>query len=98
MKQRALSSEAGFSLVRLMTVHAVILVLRRHFAFLFEASAYKPDDESLLVTDILQESPPALMTSRTMLVEINLSNNTARLVDENQNATTPDDDVVLQSR
>jgi len=26
-----------------------------------------------------------------MRVEINLSNNTARLIDENQNATTPDD-------
>jgi type II secretory pathway pseudopilin PulG len=100
MKQRELSSEAGFSLIELMTVAFVILVLGGISLFYLTGhqKAYKPDDESLLVTDILQEARQRSLTERrTMRVEINLSNNTARLIDENQNPTTPDDDVVLKS-
>ncbi|MGH7785051.1 MAG: hypothetical protein ACREO5_14575, partial [Candidatus Binatia bacterium] len=39
----------------------------------------------------------SLTQRRTMRVEINQSNNTVRLIDENQNQTTADDDIVLKS-
>src|SRR5262245_48555700 len=79
MKQRLTSSEcreAGFSLIELLTVVLVIFALGglSLFYLVGHQKAYKPDDESLLITDVLQEARQRSLTERrTMRVEINLS-------------------------
>ena len=73
--------------IQKMTVAFVILVLGgiSLFYLIGHQKAYKPDDQSLLVTDILQEARLRSLTERrTMRVEINLSNNTARLSSINE--------------
>lgn len=103
MNHRSLSSvsrEAGFSLIELLTVVTVIIALGglSLFYLVGHQTAYKPDDESLLVTDVLQEARQRSLTQRrTMRVEINLTTNKVRLIDENQNPTTSDDDIVLKT-
>jgi len=94
------SREAGFSLIEVLTVVSVIFILAGFSIFYLAGhqKAYKPDDESLIITDILQEARQRSLTQRrTMRVEINLSNNTIRLIDENTNPATADDDIVLKN-
>jgi len=93
-------SESGFSLIEILAVVAVMIVMTT--MVLFYASAhkklYQPDEQSLQITDILQEARQRALTQRrTMRVEINLTNSTAKLFDENTNATTSTDDVLLRS-
>ena len=83
-----------------MTVVSVIFLLAGFSLFYLAGhqKAYKPDDESLIITDILQEARDAPLTQRrTMRVEINQSKNTVRLIDENQDSTTAGDDIVLKN-
>ncbi len=57
---------------------------------------YKADEQSLLLTDMLQEARQRSLTQRvTMRVEINLTTNTASLYNENL-PTTDSDDVLLK--
>lgn len=94
------SSEAGFSLIEMMTVVSIIFILAGFSMFYLTGhqKAYKPDDESLQITDILQEARQRSLTQRrTMRVEINATKNIVRLIDENQDPTTEADDVVLKS-
>lgn len=94
------SMERGFSILELLVVVGIIIVMTT--AVLFYATAhkklYQPDDQSLQIADMLQEGRQRALTQRrTMRVEINLTNNTAKLYDENTNATTATDDVLLKS-
>ena len=56
---------------------------------------YKPDDQSLKIIDILQEARQLSLTKReTMRVEIDLTDNMIRLIDENHTDTDSDDRIV----
>lgn len=99
-QNRRRSSESGFSLVELLVVFGVIVVLSG--VALFYATAhkklYQPDDQALQLADMLQEARQRALTQRrSMRVEINLTNNTARLYDENTNATSSSDDTLLKA-
>lgn len=92
-------TDAGFSLLELLVVLVIVTILVT--ISIFYASAhqklYKPDDQSLQITDILQEARQRSLTQReTMRVEISLTGSRARLIDENDDDTA-DDDVVLKT-
>ena len=94
------SLERGFSVVELLVVLAIISVLSG--AVLFYANAhkklYQPDDQALQIADILQEARQRSLTQRRpMRVEINITNNTVKLYDENTISTSADDDVLLKA-
>ncbi len=88
----------GFSLVEILVVLTLILLLGGSASFYLSGhkKLYKTDDQTLLIADILQEARQRSLTQReTMRVEIDLTDNKVRLIDENSVATA-DDDVVLK--
>ncbi len=92
-------SEAGFSIVELLVVLSIIAVMAAVTIFYATAhkKAFQPDEEALQLADILQEARQRALTQRrTMRVEINLATNIVRLYDENRDATTATDDVLLR--
>jgi prepilin-type N-terminal cleavage/methylation domain-containing protein len=95
---RSADDDAGFSMIELLVVVSVIFILSLISLFYLTGSqkAYKPDDQALLITDMLQEARQRSLTQvETMRVEINESTNSVRLIDENE-IDTADDDVVLR--
>lgn len=93
------TSESGFSVVELLVVVAIIAIMGTMVLFYASAhkKAYQPDDQALQLTDMLQEARQRALTQRrSMRVEINLTTNTARLYDENVNAASAADDVLLK--
>lgn len=91
-------SEAGYSLIEMLMVLVIISILVG-FAIIYaypHQKMYKPDDESLQVTDVLQEARQRSLTQReTMRVEVSQTNGTVSLIEENS-PTTADDDVLLK--
>ncbi len=88
----------GFSLTEVLVVLALIVLIGSSAAFYLTAHKrlYKPDDQTLLIADILQEARQRSLTQReTMRVEIDLTDNQIRLIDENT-VTSADDDEVLK--
>ncbi len=91
---RANNSDDGYSVIELLAVMAIIMVLSgiTLFYLLGHQKLYKPDDQSLVALDLLQEARQRSLTQiETMRVEINRSNNTMRLIDENGPGTADDD-------
>ena len=92
--------ESGFSVVELLLVVSIIAIMST--VVLFYATSHKkafmPDDQALQIVDVLQEArQKALTQRRTMRVEINLATNTVKLYDENTNATSANDDVLIKT-
>ncbi|MEP6902540.1 MAG: prepilin-type N-terminal cleavage/methylation domain-containing protein [Actinomycetota bacterium] len=89
----------GFSIVELLIVLAVISILSGISLFYLSGHQrlYRPDEQALKIIDIFQEGRQRSLTQReTMRVEIDLTDNIVRLIDENQ-PTTPDDDRVIRA-
>lgn len=83
-------SEAGFSIAELAIVVAIIGILSS--VSLFYLTSYrrlmKPNEQALQILDVLQEARQRSLTQReTVRVEIDLTDNVVRLVDENTNST-----------
>lgn len=90
-------SESGFSVVELLVVVAIIAVMATVVLFYASAhkKAYQADEQTSLLTDILQEARQRSLTQRDPLrVEINLTTNTVSLINENTSGTS--DDVLLK--
>lgn len=89
----------GFSMIELLIVLTVITILVGFSLFYLggHERLFRPDEESLKIIDIFQEARQRSLTQReTMRVEIDLSDNMIRIIDENL-ATTADDDQLLRS-
>lgn len=93
------ANQKGFSLVEVLVVLTLIVFVGTASSFYLSnhKKLYKTDDQTLLIADILQEARQRSLTQReTMRVEIDLTDNQVRLIDENK-VTTADDDVVLKT-
>lgn len=96
---KANKNEAGFSLLELLTVAIVIVILTTVSLFYLTAQRklYNADEQSLKIIDIIQEARQRSLTQREfMRVEVDLTSNIARLIDENEGDTAMDDDVVRE--
>ncbi len=102
MKQKFLEVskiQNGFSLVEILIVLTLIVLVGVSATYYLSGhqKLYKPDDQTLLIADILQEARQRSLTQReTLRVEIDLTENQIRLIDENS-VTTSDDDEVLKT-
>jgi prepilin-type N-terminal cleavage/methylation domain-containing protein len=89
----------GFSMVELLIVLTVITILTGISLFYLSGHErlFRPDEQALKIIDIFQEARQRSLTQReTIRVEIDLTDNLVRLIDENQ-PNTPDDDRVIRS-
>lgn len=82
----ALSNQHGFSVIELVIVVLMLLTLTGISLFYLSShqKLYRPDDQALKLVDLIQEARQRSISQReTMRVEINVTTNTARLIDEN---------------
>ncbi len=94
MKKAQLNSQSGFSVIELLIVVVIITIMTAVTGYYLFAhqKLYKPDDQTLKIVDVLQEARQRSLTQReTMRVEIDLTDGTARLIDENSPAISSDD-------
>lgn len=92
--------QKGFSIIELIIVLAVLMVLVGVSFFYLSAhqKLYKPDDQSLIIIDFLQEARQRSLTQReTLRVEIDTTDNVIRLIDENASDTETDDNVLKEN-
>lgn len=96
MKSKA---NEGFSMIELLIVMTIILIMSStgYYYLTAHQRLYKADDQALLITDVLQEARQRSLTQReTMRVEIDITANVVRLIDENLPTTANDDQVLRQ--
>jgi prepilin-type N-terminal cleavage/methylation domain-containing protein len=87
----------GFSMVELLIVLAVITILLGISLFYLSGHErlFRPDEQALKIIDVFQEARQRSLTQReTMRVEIDLTDNLARLIDENLPNSADDDRLV----
>jgi prepilin-type N-terminal cleavage/methylation domain-containing protein len=87
----------GFSLVELLIVLTVITILLGISMFYLSGHErlLRPDEQALKIIDVFQEARQRSLTQReTMRVEIDLTDNLVRLIDENLPNTADDDRLV----
>jgi len=88
----------GFSMIELLIVLTVVTVLLGISMIYLSSSQrlYRPDEQALKIIDIFQEARQRSLTQReTIRVEIDLTDNQIRLIDENQ-PTSANDDVEIR--
>jgi len=89
--------ERGASVIELLIVVSVITIMTAFtlFSMMGHKQAYKTDDQTLQIIDVLRAASLRAVTQRqTIRVEINLTSNRVLMVDENTPATTADDVLV----
>ena len=83
------STDAGFSLIELLLVSAIIMILVGFsvFALLPHKNLYKVEDQSLRLLDFMRDSSQRALTGRqTIRFEIDLTDNEMRIVNDSTNA------------
>ena len=84
----------GFSMIELLIVLTVMTILLCISLFYLSGHErlYRPDEQALKIIDIFQEARQRSLTQReTMRVEIDLTSNMVRLIDENLPTSASDD-------
>ncbi len=92
------SSQAGFSLIEVIIVIAVLVILSTIAVVTFWTSRkYSADDQAKKIIDVFDEArQKALNQRKTFRVEINKTQSEIRLIDEGTDTTTASDDVILK--
>lgn len=99
MKRNNKKSIEGFSIIELLVVLTIMSVMAAvtGYYLMNHQKLYKPDNQALQIIDVLQEARQRALTKReTMRVEIDLTDNMVRLIDENTPATEADDRQLKQ--
>jgi type II secretion system protein H len=89
----ARDGEAGFSLIELLIVVAIMLIMAAivTFSMTSHKNLYKSDDETLRIINVMREASQLALTQRqAMRVEIDATNKRIKLIDENFAGTTDD--------
>lgn len=92
-----MKNNKGFSLIELLVVLAVIFIMSTVSLIYFTSTKklYKAEEQALQIVDLVQEARQRSLTQReTMRVELDLSTNAARLIDENMAGDASDDAIV----
>jgi prepilin-type N-terminal cleavage/methylation domain-containing protein len=87
----------GFSMVELLIVLTVITILLSISLFYLSGHErlFRPDEQALKIIDVFQEARQRSLTQReTMRVEIDLTDNLVRLIDENLPGSAGDDQII----
>ena len=87
----------GFSMVELLIVLAVITILLGISLFYLSGHQrlFRPDEQAFKIVDVFQEARQRSLTQReAMRVEIDLTDNMVRLIDENLPDTASDDKLL----
>lgn len=93
------NTQAGFSLIELLIVCALIIILTAMaiFAMVPSRNAFRTDDQALQILNLMRQASQRSLTQRQpQRLEINLTTNVIRLIDENTASST--DDVVIVSQ
>jgi Tfp pilus assembly protein FimT len=97
MKTQKPYSEAGFSVAELIVVlalSAIMTTVSLYYLYSHQ-KLYKPDEQAALLIDMLQEARQRALTEKvTMRVEMDLTDNVARLINEGDATISTDDKVV----
>lgn len=92
-------SESGFSLAELIVVMGLTVVMTSVslYYFYYHQKLYKPDEQAASFIDMLQEARQRALTQKvTMRVELDLTDNVARLINEGDATISTDDKIVRQ--
>jgi prepilin-type N-terminal cleavage/methylation domain-containing protein len=95
----ALVNQKGFTLIELLVVVVVIMILTTVSLFYLSAhkKLYNTDEQALKIIDLVQEARQRSLTQReVMRVEIDLTANTGKLIDESDPTITTDDKIIRQ--
>lgn len=91
------TSEAGFSMAELLvvlTLTATMTSVSLYYLYAHQ-KLYKPDEQAAIFIDMLQEARQRALTQKvTMRVELDLTDNVARLINEGDATVSTDDNVV----
>jgi Tfp pilus assembly protein FimT len=90
------NSQAGFSLVELLLVLTLMIILMVFVGFSLTGhkKLYRADDETLRITNVFREAAQLALTQRQpMRVELDATNKTIRIVDENLSTASDDKEV-----
>jgi Tfp pilus assembly protein FimT len=93
--------EAGFSVLELVIAFAVIIIMSALtiYSFANHKNAYKTDDAAMVVVSFMRQASQRALTQRQpQRLEINLTDNTIQLIDENTSSSGTTDDVVVKSQ
>ena len=97
MNGARLNSEAGYSVVELLVVvgiSAIMTTVSLYYLYGHQ-KLYMPDEQASHFIDMLQEARQRALTQKvTMRVELDLTDNIARLINENDSTISTDDKVV----
>ena len=99
MKSSNFHSEAGFSMAELLVVTGLTVVMTTVSLYYLYShqNLYKPDEQAALFIDMLQEARQRALTQKvTMRVELDLTDNIARLIDEGDATISTDDKIIRQ--
>jgi prepilin-type N-terminal cleavage/methylation domain-containing protein len=93
------NAQHGFSLIELLVTMSVIVILTGISIFFLtgQKKLYNTDEEALKIIDLIQDARQRSLTQREILrVEIDLTSNMGRLINENDPTITTDDVILRQ--
>jgi len=99
MNEQQNKSAEGFSIVELLIVLIIISIMGSVTGYYLSAhqTLYKADEQTSHIIDVFQDARQLSLTKKeTMRVEIDLTDNVIRLIDENESVDETDHDVVRQ--
>ncbi len=99
MKANKHKSQSGFSTVELLVVVVITSIMTSIslYYLYYHEKLYKPDEQAAYIIDILQEARQRALTQKTtMRVELDLTDNVARLINE-ETSNISTDDTILRS-
>lgn len=97
MNSVKLQNQNGFSLIELLIVVSLTVIMTTvSLYYLYNhQKLYKPDEQAALFIDMLQEARQKALTQKvTMRVELDLTDNVARLINEGDPAVATDDKII----